>query len=138
VPFLFVSIGMKTDFSAFGASGNLLIVLLTVIGLIGSKLFSGWFAMRITGFSNGHGLCAGLMTVPQLSATLAAAAIGKDLGMLSDDFFNAIIVLSIITTLPIPNLVRFVIEKFKLDFTDKSYIELYKVPESPDQDELLW
>ena len=78
------------------------------------------------------------MTVPQLSATLAAAAIGKDLGMLSDDFFNAIIVLSIITTLPIPNLVRFVIEKFKLDFTDKSYIEPYKVPESPDQDELLW
>ena len=49
-----------------------------------------------------------------------------------------LIVLSIITTLPIPNLVRFVIEKFKLDFTDKSYIEPYKVPESPDQDELLW
>ena len=139
IPFLFISIGMKTDFTLlFKSTDNLTIIIYTVIGLVGSKVLSGFLAMRFSGFSSGKGLCAGLMTVPQLSATLAAAAIGKDLGMLSDDFFNAIIVLSIVTTLPIPNLVRFVIEKFKLDFTDKSYIELYKVPESPDQDELLW
>ena len=139
IPFLFISIGMKTDFTLlFKSTDNLTIIAYTVIGLVGSKVLSGFLAMRFSGFSSGKGLCAGLMTVPQLSATLAAAAIGKDLGMLSDDFFNAIIVLSIITTLPIPNLVRFVIEKFKLDFSDKSYVELYKVPESPDQDELLW
>ena len=130
---------MKTDFTLlFKSADNLTIIVYTIVGLVGSKVLSGFLAMRFSGFSSGKGLCAGLMTVPQLSATLAAAAIGKDLGMLSDDFFNAIIVLSIITTLPIPNLVRFVIEKFKLDFSDKSYIELYKVPESPDQDELLW
>ena len=139
IPFLFVSIGMKTDFTLlFKSADNLTIIVYTIVGLVGSKVLSGFLAMRFSGFSSGKGLCAGLMTVPQLSATLAAAAIGKDLGMLSDDFFNAIIVLSIITTLPIPNLVRFVIEKFKLDFSDKSYIELYKMPETPDQDELLW
>ena len=94
--------------------------------------------MKFSGFSNGKGLCAGLMTVPQLSATLAAAAIGKDLGMLSDDFFNAIVVLSIVTTLPIPNLVRWVIEKFKLDFSDVGHITPYKLPENTEQDELHW
>ena len=78
------------------------------------------------------------MTVPQLSATLAAAAIGKDLGMLSDDFFNAIVVLSIVTTLPVPNLVRFVIEKFKLDFSEVEYITPFKLPENAEQDELHW
>jgi hypothetical protein len=77
------------------------------------------------------------MTVPQLSATLAAAAIGKDLGMLSDNFFNAIIVLSIITTLPIPNLVRFIIEKFKINFSDAREGTAYEVPESSEQDELI-
>ena len=83
---------MKTDISVvFGSITNLEIILLTVLGLIVSKVASGWFAMRITGFSNAKGLCAGMMTVPQLSATLAAAAIGKDLGMLDDNFFNAII-----------------------------------------------
>jgi Kef-type K+ transport system membrane component KefB len=134
VPFLFVSIGMKTDFSAFGASGNLTIVLLTVGGLVGSKVFSGWLALRLTGFSDGHGLCAGLMTVPQLSATLAAAAIGKDLGMLDDNFFNAIIILSIVTTLPIPNLVRFVVQKTGLSFP---VVEDVSVPRVVKDDELL-
>ncbi len=136
VPFLFVSIGMKTDFSAFEASGNLTIVLLTVIGLVGSKVFSGWLALRLTGFTNGHGLCAGLMTVPQLSATLAAAAIGKDLGMLDDNFFNAIIILSIVTTLPIPSLVRIVIDRMKLQFTTVED-EAYQIPEAEKDDELI-
>ena len=136
VPFLFVSIGMKTDFSAFGASGNLMIVLFTVIGLVGSKVFSGWFALRITGFSNGHGLCAGLMTVPQLSATLAAAAIGKDLGMLDDNFFNAIVILSIVTTLPIPSLVRMLISKMNLQFSTVED-EAYQIPEAEKDDELI-
>ncbi len=109
IPFLFVSIGMHTDFKAFGASGNLQVILFTVCGLIGSKILSGWLAMRLTKFGNWQGLAAGMMTVPQLSATLAAAAIGKELGMLDNQFFNAIIILSIVTTLPIPMLVRWVV-----------------------------
>lgn len=139
IPFLFISIGMKTDFTLlFKSCADLNIILLTVIGLVASKLFSGWLAMRLAGFESAKGLCAGLMTVPQLSATLAAAAIGKDLGMLSDDFFNAIIILSIVTTLPIPNLVRLVIEKYKLDFAAVDNEEApYLVPEEADQDELL-
>ncbi len=118
IPFLFVSIGMQTDFKAFSGSGNLAIIGLTVLGLVGSKILSGWLAMRCSGFSNGHGIAAGLMTVPQLSATLAAAAIGKELGMLDGNFFNAIIILSIVTTLPVPTLVRLLIERAKLKFTE--------------------
>ena len=139
IPFLFLSIGMKTDFRLlFKSADNLTIILYTVIGLVGSKMLSGFIAMKLSGFSSGKGICAGLMTVPQLSATLAAAAIGKDLGMLSDDFFNAIVVLSIVTTLPVPNLVRFVIEKFKLDFSEVEYITPFKLPENAEQDELHW
>ena len=138
IPFLFISIGMKTNFRIlFQSSDNLSIILLTVVGLVGSKVLSGYLAMKFSGFNSGKGICAGLMTVPQLSATLAAAAIGKDLGMLSDNFFNAIIVLSIVTTLPIPNLVRFIIEKFKLNFSDVGTGEAYQLPQSPDQDELI-
>ena len=136
IPFLFVSIGMETDFSAFGAPGNVEIILLTVLGLVCSKVFSGWLAMRFSGYGNGHGLCAGLMTVPQLSATLAAAAIGKDLGMLDNQFFNAIIILSIVTTLPVPTLVRTIIERGKLKFTDVND-EAYHVPNAVVQGDLL-
>jgi Kef-type K+ transport system membrane component KefB len=90
--------------------------------------------MRITGFNNAAGLTAGLMTVPQLSATLAAAAIGKDIGILNDTFFNAIIILSIVTTLPIPNLVRFVVKKSGLSFP---VVEDVSVPRVVKDNELL-
>ena len=106
IPFLFVSIGMKTDFSVFARPGSAEIILLTIVVLVGTKLGSGYAAMRMCGFRGRAGLAAGLMTVPQLSATLTAAAIGKGLGILDERFFNAVIVLSIVTTLPVPSLVR--------------------------------
>ncbi|MBR4612073.1 MAG: cation:proton antiporter [Kiritimatiellae bacterium] len=109
IPFLFVSIGMKSDFRVFAQAGSFSKVLLTVIVLIGTKIGSGFLAMRMTGFKERAGLAAGLMTVPQLSATLTAAAIGKGLGILDPQFFNAIIILSVVTTLPVPSLVRAVI-----------------------------
>ena len=136
IPFLFISIGMSTDFRAFGEAGNLSIILFTVLGLVVSKIVSGWLAMRISGFSNSEGLCAGLMTVPQLSATLAAAAIGRNLGMLDNNFFNAIIILSIVTTLPIPTLVRLIITRTKMTFSEEAE-EAYPVPDEDRQDELL-
>ena len=110
------------------------IILLTVLGLVGSKVFSGWLAMRCSGYGNPEGLCAGMMTVPQLSATLAAAAVGKNLGMLDENFFNAIVVLSIVTTLPVPNIVRWIIEHYHLTF-DGTTEEVYEFKE--DQDELM-
>ncbi len=117
IPFLFISIGMQADLSVMLSPGNMTIVILTVIGLVASKTLSGWLALKITGFTNMHGLCAGLMTVPQLSATLAAATIGKQLNMLDDNFFNAIVVLSIVTTIPVPALVRAIITRKRLKFS---------------------
>ena len=78
------------------------------------------------------------MTVPQLSATLAAAAIGKELGMLDNNFFNAIIVLSIVTTLPVPNIVRWIIEHFDLKFRELQPADKTKIDLSDNmQDNLL-
>ncbi len=137
IPFLFLSIGMETNFKIlFESSNNLTIILLTVFGLIASKVLSGWFALKLCHFPDAKGFCAGVMTVPQLSATLAAAAIGKDLGMLSDNFFNAIIVLSIVTTLPVPNIVRWIIEHYKIKFDplDKLEESPYEVPAAGAED----
>jgi Kef-type K+ transport system membrane component KefB len=123
IPFLFLSVGFHADLGAFlglGENGDvvrsLLIALATVVGLVGSKVLSGWLAMRISGFDNNQGLCAGLMTVPQLSATLAAAAVALSLNLLDETFFNAIVVLSLATTLPVPTLVRLLISRKSVSF----------------------
>jgi Kef-type K+ transport system membrane component KefB len=117
IPFLFLTIGMNTDLKIlFNAWENVAIVVLTFIGLISGKMLSGWLAMRLSGFSHKKGICAGLMTIPQLSATLAAANVALYLKMLSPEFFNAIVCLSVLTTIPVPTLVKYLIVKWKIRF----------------------
>jgi Kef-type K+ transport system membrane component KefB len=117
IPFLFLTIGMKTDLQiVFAAWENAAIVSVTFLALILSKIISGWLAMRLSGFNNKKGLCAGLMTVPQLTATLAAAAVALQLKMIGPEFFNAIVFLSIGTTIPVPSLIKLLITKGKIRF----------------------
>jgi Kef-type K+ transport system membrane component KefB len=117
IPFLFLTIGMKTDLRVLlTAWENIAIAGVTLLGLVLSKIGSGWLAMRLSGFSHKKGICAGLMTVPQLSATLAAAAVALQLQMISPAFFNAIVCLSIFTTLPVPTLVKLLIVKGGIRF----------------------
>jgi Kef-type K+ transport system membrane component KefB len=117
VPFLFLTIGMKTDLRVLVAAWeNAAIAGATLLGLVLSKVVSGWLAMRLAGFTHLKGLCAGLMTVPQLSATLAAAAVALELEMIGAAFFNAIVCLSICTTLPVPTLVMLLIAKGNIRF----------------------
>jgi Kef-type K+ transport system membrane component KefB len=117
IPFLFLTIGMKTDLRIlFAAWENAAIVIVTLVGLVASKVGSGWLAMRLSGFTNKKGLCAGLMTVPQLSATLAAAAVALQLQMIGPEFFNAIVCLSVATTIPVPTLVKLLILKGRIQF----------------------
>ena len=137
IPFLFVSIGMKTDFTVLGQSGNAAVILFTVLGLVLSKVFSGFIAMKCSGFSASASLSAGLMTVPQLSATLAAAAIGKDLGILDTQFFNTIIILAVVTTLPVPSLVRWVVERSGMATDDADSNHQSSTPRVVRDEELL-
>lgn len=138
IPFLFLSVGFHADMGAFlglGEGGDwmrsLLIALATVVGLVGSKVLSGWLAMRLSGFNNRQGVCAGLMTVPQLSATLAAAAVALSLNLLDETFFNAIVVLSLATTLPVPTLVRLLISRSGVSFDTQDRGEAaIKTPDS--------
>ncbi len=136
IPFLFVSIGMKTDFTVFTRPGSLTIVVSTILVLVGTKIASGFMALRLSGFRMRAGLAAGLMTVPQLSATLTAAAIGKGLGILDEQFFNAIIILSIVTTLPVPTLVRKVLFS-RRKHIPVSYIDDFDVPDVVQDEDLL-
>lgn len=136
IPFLFLTIGMKTDLQiVFTAWENIAIVTTTLLFLIASKVISGWLAMRLSGFGNKKGICAGLMTVPQLTATLAAAAVALQLQMIKPEFFNAIVVLSIGTTIPVPFLMKLFIVKgnIRFDAIEDKTLAAFETPE----DELI-
>lgn len=135
VPFLFLTIGMKTDLKILTTAwSSAAIVSATFFGLVISKVSSGWLAMRLSGFSHMKGLCAGLMTVPQLSATLAAAAVALQLQMITETFFNAIVCLSVLTTIPVPTLVKLLIVKGEIKF-DQVEEKVASLMQEPDIDE---
>jgi Kef-type K+ transport system membrane component KefB len=138
IPFLFLTIGMKTDLRVLLAAWeNIALAGATLLGLVLSKVGSGWLAMRLSGFSHKKGLCAGLMTVPQLSATLAAAAVALQLQMISAAFFNAIVCLSIFTTLPVPTLIKLLIVKGNIRFDQVEDHLAGALPAENDLDEEL-
>jgi len=119
IPFLFLHIGMNTNILIiFTKLENILITILTILGLVLSKIFSGWLSLTLSGFSQKKSICAGLMTIPQLSATLAAAAVGLQLKIIDPNFFNAIIILSIVTTIPVPVLIKLLIDKCNIKFEE--------------------
>ncbi|MBU4099919.1 MAG: hypothetical protein KKH20_00900, partial [Proteobacteria bacterium] len=64
------------------------------------------------------------------SATLAAAAVALQLQMIGQAFFNAIVCLSIFTTIPVPTLVKLLIVKgnIRFDQVEENLTEL--VPET--------
>jgi Kef-type K+ transport system membrane component KefB len=92
--------------------------------------------MRLSGFNNKKGLCAGLMTVSQLSATLAAANVALHLKMLIPEFFNAVVRLSILTTIPVPTLVKPLIIKWKIRF-DQAEGQLLPLPDKDTEERII-
>jgi len=107
IPIFFVVIGTKTNLAAFGATAKApLLVPAVLIGAMGSKFISGWFAGRWIGFSKPQSSLIGVATTPQLITTLAAVAAAGSAGLLEDHVLAAMVILSIVTTFAAPLLIR--------------------------------
>lgn len=107
IPVFFVIIGMETDVRIFADGfGNLSLVLFVILGSMLTKFLSGWIGARIGGFKNDEALTVGFATMPQLSTTLAVVFAGVELGLLENELITAMVMLSIVSTLFAPILIR--------------------------------
>jgi len=107
IPLFFVVIGIRTDLTAFVKSSEALMMTGAIVGgSILAKLVSGWLGARIIGEHRRSASLIGAATVPQLSTTLAVVSSGLELNLLSGNLATSLIVLSIVTTLVSPLLVR--------------------------------
>lgn len=107
IPLFFVVIGIRTDLNAFFQSMNALnVTAAIVIGSVVSKWGSGWLGARLIGERPTNARIIGAATIPQLSTTLAVVTAGLEFDLLTGNLATALIVLSIMTTLVSPFLVR--------------------------------
>lgn len=107
IPVFFVTIGMETDISVFLHGYETIgLILMVTIGSMGSKLISGWLGALAAGFNSLDARTIGIATMPQLSTTLAVVFTAVELELLPANLITAMVILSIISTLVAPLLLR--------------------------------
>ena len=99
IPFFFVDIGLLLNISAFVSTLNteLALTIAIVGGLFVSKFLASLLTKLLYRYSWNETLTMWSLSLPQVAATLAAALVGVNAGILDDLVFNAIIVLMLVT-----------------------------------------
>ena len=121
IPIFFLVIGMKTNVLTLMSIDNLLITGTIVFGLILAKFTSGFFGSWIAGNSKQESLIVASATIPQLSTTLVVTLVAEQLGLFDQVLLTSIIVLSIITTLIAPFLIKFFHHRWKVHLKDEQF-----------------
>ncbi len=108
VPIFFFVVGMEMDLTIFRKINfqNLIIIVLP-IGLIISKILSGYLAARLSKMHKRDAGIFGVVTITQLTTTLAAAYAANAIGLLDNTLLTAMILVCVLTTLLVPFIVRF-------------------------------
>jgi len=107
VPIFFFIVGMEMNLSLLLTfdMGEFLMVLI-VVGLISSKLASGYIGGRVVKLSGKDSALFGVTSIMQLTTTLAVTYAAASLGILDSLLVTSVIILSIITTILGPVLLK--------------------------------
>jgi Kef-type K+ transport system membrane component KefB len=108
IPTFFIVIGLQTDLSVFKNVGAVILTLVSIVlALIISKYTSGYFAAKMVGFDKVESNFFAATSLPQLSTTLATAFVAFNLELLDQTLLTSLVILSVITVLLSPVLIRF-------------------------------
>ncbi|AKR08751.1 monovalent cation:proton antiporter-2 (CPA2) family transporter [Bacillus cereus BAG1X2-3] len=105
VPVFFVSIGMNITFDGIG-NQIWFILALTVIAVL-TKLIGCGFGARMTGFDAKSSAIIGAGMVSRGEVALIIAGTGLSSGLLAKDYFTAIVIVVILTTMITPPMLKY-------------------------------
>lgn len=112
IPIFFIAVGMQLDLAVFASRQMIGLLVLVIVGAVLAKVLSGMLGIAMVGYKETRQrLLAGVVTTPHLSTALAAAFTAAEFGLLSKELVSALIVLSVVTTLIAPLLIRMVVLK---------------------------
>ena len=106
IPIFLLNLGMSTNIATLFAPRDALLTGLIVISLIISKSVSGFLGARLIGFPSRTSWGLGVMTIAQMSTTLATASLALKYGIFTEDVLAALVVLSIVTIIIAPLLAK--------------------------------
>ncbi|MDB9311496.1 cation:proton antiporter [Spirulina sp. CS-785/01] len=134
IPFFFVGMGLLLNVPLF--INTLLtsfeLTLAIIIGLLGSKFFAALLTKLFYGYSWAEMGLLWSLSIPQVAATLAAALVGLNVGLISEEVFNGIIVLMLVTSIVGPMLTSHFAPKIMPPQIEK------KLPQIEENSSFLW
>ncbi len=114
IPLFFVVIGMRLDISiVFEDVSNIILPAALISVLVTAKIGAGSLFAFSRRWPLKDGATMGITLWPQLSATLAATAIGFETGIFPPAALLAVVVMAIFSTITTPLVVRFVTREYK-------------------------
>ncbi len=104
IPFFFVHVGLLVDLPIFISSltSSLGITLAILVGVVISKVVGTFLAKLIYRYSWNEILTMWSLCLPHVAAPLAAAIVAREIGLINEAVFNAVIVLMLITAIAGP------------------------------------
>ncbi len=103
IPFFFVDMGLLLDLPAFVATlQSLGLTVAIVAGLVLSKFVAAWAAKLTYRYTWPEALTMWSLSLPQVAATLAAALVGLQSGIIDARVFNSVVVLMLVTAIAGP------------------------------------
>jgi len=109
-PVFFASIGLKTNIDSFDTSILLFSVAFVIVALI-TKIIGCGFISRICGFSNNEALKIGVGMMTRGEVALIVAQKGLSVGLMTDVYFTAVIMLIIISSIVTPIILKLLYKK---------------------------
>ncbi|UCC58721.1 MAG: cation:proton antiporter [Candidatus Bathyarchaeum sp.] len=109
IPIFLLSLGMTTNLATIFAPGDALATGLIILSLIVSKSVSGYLGGRLAGFPSRISWGMGVMTIAQMSTTLATASLAFQYEIFDENIVAALVLLSIVTIIVTPLLTKLII-----------------------------
>lgn len=108
IPLFFAFIGFSIDLLALGNAG---IFALAVIFLaLAGKLIGGFIGSKAIGFDFYESLIFGIGVMPRAGVELVVLTIGRELGIINQEIFSAIVLMVVISILISPSALKFAIQ----------------------------
>ncbi|HWI63096.1 MAG TPA: cation:proton antiporter [Symbiobacteriaceae bacterium] len=107
VPIFFVSIGLQADAVA-ALSGNVALVVWIVVASIVTKIIGSGLGVKTVKFSNMESIRVGIGMISRGEVALIVASIGLSAGVIGQDIFSVMVIMTLATTLVTPLLLRLV------------------------------
>ncbi|PZN12335.1 MAG: cation:proton antiporter [Bacillota bacterium] len=106
VPIFFVSIGLETDLASAVAGSGVAFLVLIVAAAILTKIVGSGLGVRPFGFPWPEAMRVGIGMVSRGEVALIVAGIGLQSGVISEAVFSVMVVMTLVTTLVTPPLLR--------------------------------